>query len=138
MNAAELDLYLREVFPQGYAGGTEYRIEAVTPGGARLRMVADDRHLRPGGTVSGPSMMGLADLAFYAAILAQIGRVALAVTTSISFNFLRKPGPGDLICDVAILKLGSRLVVCEARLFSEGSEEAVCQATGTYSIPPRA
>ena len=98
----------------------------------------DDRSLRPGGTVSGPVMMALADAAFYGVILANIGHVPLAVTTNLSINFLRKPGLGDLYCNASILKLGKRLAVCEATLYTEdlGPEKAVAHATGTYSIPP--
>jgi uncharacterized protein (TIGR00369 family) len=102
-----------------------------------MRMTYHERHLRPGGTISGPSMMGLADLALYAAILAQIGPVALAVTTSLNFNFLRKPEARDLIAECRLLKLGKRLAVGEVSIFSEGSSDVVCHATGTYSIPDR-
>lgn len=137
MSAAEIEAYLDEVFPQLMADGRIYAIEAVGPMTARMRMRAGERHLRPGGTVSGPAMMGLCDLVLYAAILAQIGPVGLAVTTSLSFNFLRKPKPGDLLAECRLMKLGRRLAVGEASLFAEGSDEAVCHATGTYSIPPR-
>ncbi len=94
--------------------------------------------LRPGGTISGPVMMGLADAALYAVILANIGKVELAVTTNLSINFLRKPAPGDLFCRATILKLGKRLAVCEARIYSDASdgETVVAHVTGTYSIPP--
>ncbi len=94
--------------------------------------------LRPGGTISGPVMMGLADAALYAVILANIGRVELAVTTNLSINFLRKPAPGDLFCRATILKLGKRLAVCEAHIYSEEGEHqnVVAHVTGTYSIPP--
>ncbi len=96
-----------------------------------------ERHIRPGGTLSGPAMMTLADLALYVAILAQIGPVALAVTTNLAFNFLRKPAQKALLADCRILKLGKRLAVGEVFLMSEGDDEVVCQATGTYSIPDR-
>ncbi|CAM5215862.1 Phenylacetic acid degradation protein OS=Bosea thiooxidans OX=53254 GN=ARD30_00970 PE=4 SV=1 [Bosea thiooxidans] len=102
---------------------------------ARMRCDYHEKHLRPGGTISGPTMMALADLALYAAILAQIGPVALAVTTNLSFNFLRKPGQAALIGEAKLLKLGKRLAVGEVRLFSQGESEIVCHATGTYSIP---
>lgn len=98
----------------------------------------DDASLRPGGTVSGPVMMALADAAFYGVILANIGHVPLAVTTNLSINFLRKPGPGDLFCSARTLKIGKRLAVCEATLYTGdlGPGRAVAHATGTYSIPP--
>ena len=103
----------------------------------RVRLNVEDRHLRPGGTVSGPSMMALADYALYAAILANIGPVALAVTTSLSFNFLRKPGAHGLVAECRLLKLGRRLAVGEVAITAVGSPDLVCHATGTYSIPPR-
>jgi uncharacterized protein (TIGR00369 family) len=102
-----------------------------------MRMAYHDRHIRPGGTLSGPSIMTLADLALYVAILAQIGPVALAVTTNLSFNFLRKPAQGDLIAECRLLKLGKRLAVGEVVLRSDGETDIACHATGTYSIPDR-
>jgi acyl-coenzyme A thioesterase PaaI-like protein len=82
-------------------------------------------------------MMGLADMALYVAILAQIGPVALAVTTNLAFNFLRRPEQRDLLAECRLLKLGRRLAVGEVFMRSEGSAEIVCHATGTYSIPDR-
>ena len=110
----------------------------LEPDEAIFRARCDDSSLRPGGTVSGPVMMALADAAFYGVILANIGHVPLAVTTNLSINFLRKPGPGDLYCAASVLKLGKRLAVCEATLYTEdlGPGKAVAHATGTYSIPP--
>jgi uncharacterized protein (TIGR00369 family) len=132
----ELRAYLAEVFPQ--AGlGSSFEIEDVGPGSARLRLKFHDRHLRPGGTISGPSMFALADLALYVAILAQIGPVGLAVTTNLNISFLRKPAPRDLIGEARLLKLGKRLAVGEVRLFSDGEDELAAHATGAYSIPPR-
>ncbi len=98
--------------------------------------------LRPGGTIAGPVMMGLADAALYAVVIANIGMVKLAVTTNLSINFLRKPRPGDLYCRAKILKLGKRLAVCEASIYylhedeDRIGEELVAHVTGTYSIPP--
>lgn len=135
MTVAEVEAYLDEVFPQIHYGGRTYVIEAVGPMTARMRCDYHERHLRPGGTISGPTMMALADLALYVAILAQIGPVGLAVTTSLSYNFLRKPGQTALIAEANLLKLGRRLAVGEVRLFSQGDDEMVCHATGTYSIP---
>ena len=120
-----------------HAGGRTYHVEEIGPLSARMRMDYHERHLRPGGTLSGPSMMALADLALYAAILAHIGPVGLAVTTSLNFNFLRKPEPRGLIADCRLLKLGKRLAVGEVSIFSEGSADVVCHATGTYSVPDR-
>lgn len=135
MSVVEIDAYLDEVFPQLHHGGRTYVVEAVGPMTARMRCDYHERHLRPGGTISGPTMMALADLALYVAILGQIGPVGLAVTTSLNFNFLRKPGPSALIAEAKLLKLGKRLAVGEVSLRSQGSEEIVCHATGTYSIP---
>ncbi len=137
MTKDELTAFLDREFPQLHIGGQTYFIDEVGPLSARMRMTYHDRHLRPGGTISGPSMMALADLALYAAILAHIGPVALAVTTSLNFNFLRKPEPRDLIGECRLLKLGKRLAVGEVSIFSEGSADVVCHATGTYSIPER-
>ncbi len=103
-----------------------------------MRIRCDDVAMRPGGTVAGPVMMGLADASFYAIILANIGMVTMAVTTSLNINFLRKPGPGELYCRASLLKLGKRLAVCDAILYTQdlGEEQPVAHATGTYSIPP--
>ena len=135
MTASELEAYLDEVFPQLHLGGRTYFVEEVGPMSARMRCNYHEKHLRPGGTISGPTMMALADLALYAAILGQIGPVALAVTTSLNFNFLRKPGPTALIGEAKLLKLGKRLAVGEVALFSQGESAMVAHATGTYSIP---
>ncbi len=133
----ELRAYLVEVFPQ--AGlGKSFEVEEVGARGARLRLKFHDGHLRPGGTISGPSMFSLADLALYVAILGEIGPVGLAVTTNLNINFLRKPEPRDLIGEARLIKLGKRLAVGEVRIFSEGEDELAAHATGTYSIPPRA
>lgn len=137
MTAAEVEAFLEREFPQIHLGGRTYHVEAVGPLSARLRMSYHERHIRPGGTLSGPSMMALADLALYVAILANIGPVALAVTTNLSFNFLRRPGQRDLLAECRLLKLGKRLAVGEVALRSDGDSEIVCHATGTYSIPER-
>ena len=137
MTRQEVEAFLDAEFPQLHMDGRIYSVEEVARLGATLRLKASERHIRPGGTLSGPAMMSLADLALYVAILAQIGPVGLAVTTNLSFNFLLKPQPRDLLARCRLLKLGSRLAVGEVFLFSEGSEDIVCHATGTYSIPKR-
>ena len=137
MTRDELTAFLDREFPQIHLGGRSYFVDEVGPLSARMRMEYHERHLRPGGTISGPAMMALADLALYAAILAHIGPVALAVTTSLNFNFLRKPEQRALIADCRLLKLGKRLAVGEVSIYSEGSPDVVCHATGTYSIPDR-
>lgn len=136
MNRDEVEAFLAREFPQ-IVIGAEHILESVGPMTARLRLAAGEKHLRPGGTVSGPSMFALADVCLYAAILAQIGPVALAVTTNMTINFLRKPDPGDLVADCRLLKLGARLAVGEVTLFAPTHEAPVAHATGTYSIPPR-
>jgi uncharacterized protein (TIGR00369 family) len=137
MTSSEIERFLDREFPQIHHGGRTYRIEEVGPGFARVRMAYHERHIRPGGTLSGPSMMTLADLSLYVAILATVGPVPLAVTTNLSFNFLRKPGQRDLVAECRLLKLGKRLAVGEMVLRSDGDSEVVCHATGTYAIPAR-
>jgi uncharacterized protein (TIGR00369 family) len=136
MNVEEIEAFLDREFPQIHLDGRIYAVEEVGAGTARMRLKAGPRHIRPGGTLSGPSMMTLADLALYIAILAHIGPVGLAVTTNLNFNFLRRPEPRDLLAECRLLKLGARLAVGEVSLFSEGVPDPVCHATGTYSIPP--
>ena len=137
MTRAEVEAFLERDFPQIHHGGRSYHVEAVGPLSARLRLAYHERHIRPGGTLSGPAMMALADLALYVAILANIGPVGLAVTTNLAFNFLRKPGPRDLIAECRLMKLGKRLAMGEVAMRSDGDDEIVCHATGTYSIPQR-
>jgi uncharacterized protein (TIGR00369 family) len=135
MTRDDVEAFIDREFPQIHHGGRIYRIESVGPLSSRVRMDFSERHVRPGGTLSGPSMMALADYALYVAILAQIGPVALAVTTNLSFNFLRRPAPRALLAEARLLKLGRRLAVGEVSCFSEGSTDLMCHATGTYSIP---
>lgn len=135
MSAPEVSAYLDEVFPQIRENGDNISVLDVSPGCAHVRLHADDKHLRPGGTVSGPTMFMLADLGAYAVILAHIGRVALAVTTNLNINFLMKPEPGPLDANATILKLGKRLVVTDIAICDSGGE-LVAHATATYSIPP--
>ena len=130
----EIRAFLRESFPQA-----EARLETVGGRRARLRQMVGEAHLRPGGTVSGPVMMALADVAAYVAILGEIGIVPLAVTTSLNINFLSKPLPGrDLIAEAELLKVGRRLVVAEVRLYADGDPTLLAQASLTYSVPPAA
>ena len=134
LTVEELTAFLDEVFPQIRG---EAAIEAVGPMTARMRLTPAERHLRPGGTLSGPTMFMLADVAFYVAVLAMIGREPLTVTTNLSINFLRKPAPADLVAEARILKLGRSLAVGDATLFSAGAEGAVAHASVTYAIPPK-
>ncbi|MCG8668455.1 MAG: PaaI family thioesterase [Pseudomonadales bacterium] len=102
-----------------------------------IEQETDDYNLRPGGTVSGPTLMTLADTGLYTALLAQIGPVALAVTTNLNINFLRKPEPGLIRAETKLLKLGKRLAVGEVTITSNNDPDPVAHVTGTYSIPPR-
>ena len=112
--------------------------DCISYGKAILRLPFRNNMIRPGGTIAGPFMMALADVAMYAVALSVIGEVQLAVTTSFNINFLHRPLPADLIAQGKVLKAGKRLVVSEVEVHSEGNKEAVAHATGTYSIPPRA
>ena len=115
-----------------------FTIESVAEMEAVIRLNVREEHLRPGGTVSGPSMFALPDVSVYLAILAMIGPKALSVTTNCSIDFMRKPAAGrDLLCHVRLLKLGRVLAVGDCLLFSEGSDQAVARASLTYSIPPK-
>lgn len=111
-------------------------VESIGEGGCTIRMTFKPDLVRPGGTVAGPAMMALADFAMYVAVLSRVGRVELAVTTNLNINFLRKPGPNDMVAQARILKLGKRLAVVEVDLFSDGDDDIVAHVTGTYSIPP--
>jgi uncharacterized protein (TIGR00369 family) len=136
MTAGEIGRFLREEFPQV---ASEFVLDRLEEDALHLRLVVAERHLRPGGTVSGPAIFGLADVAAYLAVLARIGPVALAVTTSASIDFLRKPGPGrDLTAQVRVLKLGRVLAVADVLVYSDGMAEPVARASVTYSIPPKA
>jgi uncharacterized protein (TIGR00369 family) len=137
MTIAEMEAFLDREFPQIHLGGRIFSVEAVGYGASRMRMEHHERNLRPGGTLSGPSMFTLADVSFYVAVLGAIGPVGLAVTTNLNINFLRKPAPRAMVADCRMLKIGKRLAVGEATLFSDGEDEPVAHATGTYSIPPR-
>ncbi len=134
MDAAALKAFLDRDFPQ-VAGDFEF-VE-IAPPFVTMALHAQDKHLRPGGTVSGPTMFGLADVCAYFCILSVLGPVALAVTTNCAIDFMRKPAPGRLLCRMELLKLGRALAVCEGRIFTEGAEDKpVARASLTYSIPP--
>lgn len=134
MDADALMAFLDREFPQ-VAG--EFIIEDLGEMRIRTRLNVGERHLRPGGTVSGPSIFALADVSVYLAVLAMIGPVGLAVTTNCSIDFMRKPEAGkDLIAECRLLKLGRVLAVGEVLIFSEGMEKPVARASMTYSIPP--
>ena len=135
MNADEIAKLLRCVFPQGFYPGCGLTIERVEYADVRIRRHFQEDSIRPGGTISGPTMMELADFAMYVAVFSAIGPQPLAVTTNFNINFLRKPGKGDLIADARLIKIGKRLAVGEVTIYSDGASEPVAHVTSTYSIP---
>ena len=137
MDPDALNRFLEEDFPQLHTDGKVFEVTNVGAGTIVIRLLPNERHLRPGGTISGPTLFALADVGAYCVVLAHIGPVALAVTTNLNINFLRKPRPGPLSCTCKILKLGKRLAVVEASIFDEDGDDLVAHATATYSIPPR-
>jgi len=131
----EMEAFLEEVFPQvrGMFGIDRLEEDLLV-----MRLHASEQHLRPGGTVSGPAMFALADVAAYVATMAKIGREALTVTTHCSIDFMRKPVAGvDLLAEARLLKLGKSLSVTQVLLHSEGAPAVVAQASLTYAIPPK-
>lgn len=135
MTKEDLCTFLERAFPQV---ASDLSLESVTPDRTILRLKVGPQHLRPGGTVSGPSLFMLADAGMYLAILARIGPVALAVTTNASIDFMRKPvADRDVLAEVEILKLGRNLVVGQAMLRSEGEQAVVARVNLTYAIPPK-
>jgi uncharacterized protein (TIGR00369 family) len=137
MTVEALERFLATEFPQAFHPGSGLTIEAVWHGGGRVRQAYQPQFVRPGGTISGPTMMALADFTMYVGILASIGPVPLAVTTNLNINFLRKPEARDLIAECRLLKLGKRLAVGEVTLLSDGMQEPVAHVTSTYSIPAK-
>jgi len=131
-----VDLLTAE-FPEATHALGNYEIEEVWHGGCRVRRPFHERTLRPGGTISGPVMMAVADFTMYVAVLSAVGWVPLAVTTNLNINFLKKPGARDLIAEARLIKLGKRLVVGEVALHSDGDADLVAHVTSTYSIPPQ-
>jgi uncharacterized protein (TIGR00369 family) len=132
MSAAEIETFLLDHFPAA-VGAT--KIEAIGERTMRLRMPYRDEYLRPGGTLSGPTLMALADTAIYFLILAELGPVALAVTSNLNINFLRKPAARDLIGEARLLRLGKRSAVGDVLMFVEGEAEPVAHATASYALP---
>lgn len=135
MSADEIAALLHKEFPQAFYPGCDHSIERVDYADVRVRWKFHPGSLRPGGTVSGPTMMELADFAMYVAVFSAIGPQPLAVTTNLTINFLRKPSEADLLADARLMKVGKRLAVGEVAIYSEGGEEPVAHVTATYSIP---
>lgn len=137
MAVPELEAFLRNEFPQMYRGASIAILHADGRT-CRLRESYHEGMLRPGGTVSGPTLMALADVAMYAVLLSAIGPVGLAVTTNLNINFLSKaPAGHDLLAEAKLLKLGKRLAVGEVGLYSVAAADLVAHVTATYSIPPK-
>lgn len=133
MTADEIERFLHDAFPHGRLP----RVEYADGQRAQLRIAYEQSQLRPGGTLSGPTMMGLADTAMYALVLSAIGFQPLAVTTQLSINFLSKPRPADLIAEARLLKLGKLLATGDVFIRSDGNTEACAHAVVTYALPPR-
>jgi uncharacterized protein (TIGR00369 family) len=133
----ELRRLLAAELPEMFGPGTGLSVLEVWHGGCRVRQEFLQTSLRPGGTIAGTTMMALADIGTYVAVLASIGWVPLAVTTSLNINFLKKPAPGALDAECRLLKLGKRLAVGKVSIRSQGAEDLVAHATVTYSIQPR-
>jgi len=136
LSADQVKELLEREFAQVMSRGSSTIIEDAWHGGCRVRRAFSAKSLRPGGTIAGPTMMGLTDFAMYVAVLASIGPVPLAVTTNLNINFLRKPAQKDLIAECRLIKLGKRLAVGDVAIYSDGEQEMVAHATSTYSIPP--
>lgn len=138
LSAADVTRLLEDHFPQIHHGNGRVVIDSITTHETVMRMQHDDSVIRPGGTVSGPAMFKLADLAVYAAILAVMGEAGLlAVTTNMSINFMSKPLPGDIVARARLMKMGARLAVAEASIHSAGSDVLIAHAVATYSLPPK-
>jgi len=136
LSVAEVGALIGAHFPQVGPGGKMILIDHVDTNVARVSLPENTEHLRPGGTVSGPAMVLLADVGMYVAILATLGEAAIeAVTTSLNINFLARPGPGLLVCDVKLLKVGRRLAVGEAAISDADGKVLMAHATATYALP---
>ena len=135
LDRAQIDAFLRREFPELYIHGDLFSVLEIGAGTSRVRLEYHPSQLRPGGTISGPAMMQLADVAIWVALLGAIGEVALAVTTNFSINFLKKPEPKALIAECSFLKIGRSLATGQGTLYSEGSSEPVAHAVATYAIP---
>lgn len=134
LNAKEIELKIKEWVPMAEDIGLI--VEEVKHAYARIRIPFHKKHIRPGGTISGPVMMTAADTAMYVAILGSLGEIAMAVTSNLNINFLKRPEQLDLIAEASIIKLGKRIAFCEVGLRCEGSDELVAHVTGSYSLPP--
>ncbi len=135
MSPADLRTFVTQEFPQAADSG--FLIEHLDDTTIRARLPIGNQHLRPGGTVAGPTLMWLTDFSFYMLLLGRLGPVAQAVTTNLNINFMRRPEPVDVLSEGRLLKLGRVLAVGDVTLWSEGVKDPVAHATVTYSIPPK-
>jgi uncharacterized protein (TIGR00369 family) len=135
ITAAQFEAIMREQLPFAQAMGPE--VVELTAERAVFRLPYKSDFLRPGGTIGGPLLMALADLALYGAVMAALGPVVQAVTTSLTINFLRLPPPADITAQARLIKVGKRLAVGTVELFSAEDPDMVAHVTGTYSLPPR-
>ena len=135
ITSQEIELLTLDSLP--FAVDYGFRVDSVSVGTSTGRAPYQESFLRPGGTISGPVIMGLADYALFVAILTKIGLVELAVTTNLNINFLRRPDPGDLLAVANVIKIGKRLAVGQIEVYLDGEESMIAHATSTYSIPPK-
>ncbi|TPJ29086.1 PaaI family thioesterase [Mesorhizobium sp. B2-8-3] len=135
LNATEVNALMASVYPQLNDNLTSYEAIDVFPGGCTVRLNADERHLRPGGTVSGPALFTLADIGGYVCVLSHAGPDALSVTVNLDINFMRKAEAGPIDGHCRILKLGKSLMVFDIDIVAGPDGHTVAHATGTYSIP---
>lgn len=138
MTLVDVRSFMRQHFPQVGDGGKLILIDKVGPSRANLSLPESHEHLRPGGTISGPAMLMLADVAVYVAIIATLGEAAAeAVTTSLNVNFLKRPEPGTLLAEAKLLKVGRRLVVGEVAITDATGAALLAHVTATYALPSR-
>lgn len=136
LDAARVEALIDARFPQVHAGGRSLLVEHIEARRARVRMKHEERHTRPGGTVSGTAMFTLADFGIYVAVIAALGEDGIdAVTSNLNINFLARPEARDLIAEVRLIRLGRRLAVGEVEIYSEGGTEMVAHAIGSYAVP---
>ena len=131
----EIELLTLESLP--FAVDYGFRVDSLGSGTSTVRAPYKESFLRPGGTISGPVIMGLADYSLFVAMLTKIGLVELVVTTNFNINFLQRPEPGDLLAVASVIKIGKRLAVGEIEVYLDGEENMIAHATSTYSIPPK-
>ncbi|MDI6027643.1 PaaI family thioesterase [Corticibacterium sp. UT-5YL-CI-8] len=137
MGIKDIAAFIASVYPQLNDQSDSYVTTDVFPGGCTVRLNADERHLRPGGTVSGPSLFTLADIGGYVCVLSHAGPDALSVTTNLNINFMRKAEAGPIDAHCRILKLGRSLMVFDCDIVTGPGGQTIAHATGTYSIPPK-